>query len=67
MAKKKEEKPQEVKETRIFTFELTEPEANLMVQSVARQPYDVVASLVAKIQGQAKQQIDNGTVRVVKV
>jgi len=38
-------------------FKFTEQEANLILQSLAKQPFEVVYLLVAKVQKQASEQL----------
>jgi hypothetical protein len=39
-----------------FSFTVTESEANLIIASLAKQPFEVVASLIQKLQAQATKQ-----------
>ena len=41
----------------MFNFELTLEEANLVLGSLGKQPYDTVAALIMKIKQQAEPQI----------
>lgn len=41
----------------MFNFELTLEEANLVLGSLGKQPYDAVAALIMKIKQQAEPQI----------
>jgi len=38
-------------------IELTEAEVNLVLQSMAKQPFEVVANVLFKIKGQAESQL----------
>lgn len=40
-----------------LSFELTIQETNVVMASLAKQPYEVVAPVIAKIQGQAQPQV----------
>lgn len=40
-----------------FKLELAESDINLILQSLAKQPYEVVVNLISKIQQQAEEQI----------
>jgi hypothetical protein len=42
-----------------FSFTVTEAEANLIIASLAKQPYEVVASLIRELQVQASNQQKN--------
>jgi hypothetical protein len=42
-----------------FSFTLTEQEANVIIASLAKQPYEVVANLIQKLQVQASNQQKN--------
>ena len=42
---------------RQFTFTMTESEANLILASLGKQPYEAVATLVHKLQAQAQLQL----------
>ena len=42
-----------------FTFELTDQEANIVLSSLAKQPYEAVAGLIVKIQQQAERQLSS--------
>lgn len=42
----------------MFQFELTLDEANLVLASLGKQPYDSVASLIQKLRGQAQPQLE---------
>ena len=42
-----------------FKLELTENEINVILQSLAKQSYEVVANLIPKIQQQATEQIQD--------
>ncbi len=39
-----------------YKFELTEQEANIVIQALAKQPYDIVSPIIAKLQSQAQVQ-----------
>ena len=39
-------------------FTLTEKEAELIIQVLAKQPYEIVYGLISKIQGQALTQVE---------
>jgi anion-transporting ArsA/GET3 family ATPase len=39
-----------------YKFEMTEQEANIVLQSLAKQPFEVVSPIINKIQFQAAQQ-----------
>ncbi len=39
-----------------YKFELTEQEANIVLQSLAKQPFEVVSTIINKIQFHAAQQ-----------
>jgi len=41
----------------MLTFALTEAEAQIVLDALVRQPYGVVAALIAKIQEQASEQM----------
>lgn len=43
-----------------LTFTLTQDEAQLVLEALVQQPYGVVAPVVAKIQGQAAEQMGTG-------
>lgn len=43
-----------------FNFELTEQEANAILNALASQPYSQVAQLIQKIMQQAAEQTRNG-------
>lgn len=40
-----------------FTFVVTESEANVLIASLAKQPYEAVAGLIQKLQLQAAPQL----------
>lgn len=40
----------------LLKFEMTEQEANLMINALAKEPYYQVTGLIAKLQAQATQQ-----------
>lgn len=42
-----------------FSFTVTEAEANLIIASLAKQPYEVVANLIMELQVQASNQQKN--------
>jgi hypothetical protein len=41
-----------------MNFEVTVEEANLIVQALAKQPFEAVAALIQKLQAQGKAQLD---------
>jgi len=41
-----------------FVLRVTEAEGNLLVQALAEMPFKVSAGLIANLQGQVKQQIE---------
>lgn len=42
-----------------FSFTITEAEANLIIASLAKQPYEIVANLIRELQVQASNQQKN--------
>lgn len=42
-----------------FSFTITEAEANLIIASLAKQPYEVVVNLIMELQVQASNQQKN--------
>jgi hypothetical protein len=42
-----------------FSFTLTEAEANIIIAALAKQPFEVVANLIQKLQTQASNQQKN--------
>ena len=50
-----------------FTFDLTEPEASLILAALSKQPYELVHALIAKLQAQGNKQVaDQGKLRAVE-
>jgi len=45
-----------------FVLRVTEAEGNLLVQALAEMPFRVSAGLIANLQGQVQQQIEQKTV-----
>lgn len=48
-----------MKEERIFNFELTEAEANIIMAALGKLPYEIVNPLITKMRGQYAAIIDS--------
>lgn len=48
-----------------FNFNVTEQEANIILNALAKEPFNIVVNVINKVQLQAKEQIDNNKPKVV--
>ena len=49
-----------------FNFNVTEQEANIILNALAKEPFNIVVNLINKIQLQAKEQMDSNKPKVAK-